>query len=252
MDKVAIKDTLADLFQAAEAIRTLRTNLLLCGESVRSVGITSYASGAGKTSLALQLAASLAQGQKSVLLIDADLRERALQTRLDIREKVDGLSQYLLGRSPIEQVVKQTDVAGLFVLFAGSGVADPSGLLGGERFRELISKLKDAVDYIIVDTAALGQVIDCAAMAPALDGVVVVVDASHNSCRQQRCIISQIERAGGQVLGVVLNRVADLRRERMLRPIERLWPSAGPNEGKYEESKESADDGLQNVAGLFR
>ncbi len=214
MDKIAVKASIADDFQAAEAIKALRTNILLCGDDVRAIGLTSYGAAEGKTSISFQLAASLAQNKKSVLLIDADLRQASLQERLAIRDKIDGLSQYLTGRAEMEDAVKQTDVPGLFVMFAGSVVSDPSELLGGERFKRLIASLKEAVDYIIVDTAALGQVIDCAAAAPALDGVLLVVDASHSSCKLERRIKGQLERTGCRILGVVLNRVDIKRRGR--------------------------------------
>jgi Mrp family chromosome partitioning ATPase len=79
--------------------------------------------------------------------------------------------------------------------------------LGGENFAKLIPALKNTFDYVIVDTATLGQVIDCAVIAPMLDGVVMVVDAKRNSYKLERRIKIQIEKAGGKVLGAVLNQV---------------------------------------------
>lgn len=210
VDRIAVKEAIADDFQTIEAIKTLRTNLMFCGKEVRAVGVTSFGDAEGKTSIAFQLAASLAQHNKSVLLIDADLRKCALQERLCRGGTVDGLSECLSGQAEMESAVQQTDVPGLFIMFAGSGVSDPSKLLGGERFKKLLSKLKEALDYIIVDTASLGRVIDCAAAAPALDGVLIVMDAANSRCKLERRVKKQLERAGCRILGVVLNRV-DLR-----------------------------------------
>ena len=76
-----------------------------------------------------------------------------------------------------------------------------------ENFVKLIPALKEVFDYIIVDTAPIGQVVDCAVIAQYLDGVAMTIDASKNSYKQERRIKNQIVKAGGKVLGVILNRV---------------------------------------------
>lgn len=80
-------------------------------------------------------------------------------------------------------------------------------LLGSENFAKLIPALKEAFDYVIVDTAPLGQVIDCAVMAPYLDGVAMVIDSTNNSYKLERKIKHQIEKSGGKVLGAILNQI---------------------------------------------
>lgn len=208
MDKIAVTDSIARDRAAAEAIDALRANLMFCGERARVVGITSFGAAEGRADISFQLAASLAKNKKSVLLIDADLRRRSLQARLGVDGTIDGLGEYLTGRADMEAVVKQTDVPGLFVIFAGFDAADePAELLGGERFGGLISQLRGVLDYIIVDTPSMERAIDCAAAAPVLDGVLVVVDAVNSSGKQQRRIKNRLERAGGRILGVVLERV---------------------------------------------
>ena len=92
-------------------------------------------------------------------------------------------------------------------MFAGARVPNSAELLGSDTFAKLITALKDTFDYVIVDTAPLGQVIDCAVIAPHLDGVVMVVDATRNSYKLERRIKAQIEKSGGKVLGAVLNQV---------------------------------------------
>ena len=207
IEKIKVKSFVADEFQAAEAIKTLRTNLMFCGEGVRAIGITSFGVAEGKTCVSFQLAASLAQSKKNVLLLDGDLRKSVLQNRLGVREKVDGLSHLLSGMADAKSVVKPTDIPGLFIMFAGARVANASELLGSERMKKMIPILKESFDYIIADMAPLGQVIDCAVAAPALDGVLLVVDATHSSYKLERRVVSQLERTGSKVLGVVLNHV---------------------------------------------
>ena len=95
----------------------------------------------------------------------------------------------------------------MYIMFAGVRVPNSAELLSTENFVKLIPALKEVFDYIIVDTAPIGQVVDCAVIAQYLDGVAMTIDASKNSYKQERRIKNQIVKAGGKVLGVILNRV---------------------------------------------
>lgn len=194
-------------FWAAEAIKTLRANVVFGGDEIRTIALTSFGTAEGKTTVAFQLAASLARVGKTVLLVDADLRKSTLASRLNISGVIEGLSQYLSGEIDLLELVYQTDVPGLFIIFAGSVVPNAVEALGSDRFKKLIAAARKAFDYTIVDTAPLGQVVDCAVMAPEMDGVLMVINAAKNSYKQERRIQSQLEKAGGKILGVVLNRV---------------------------------------------
>lgn len=207
MEKIEVSSYVAKGFQAAEAIKTFRTNLLFSGEEVRVIGMTSFSASQGKSTLSFQLAASLAQIGKRVLLLDADLRKSSLQNRLKVPGKVTGLSHYLIGRANVNETLFSTDVTGLYIAFAGARVPNAAELLGGARFKKLIPALKDTFDYVIVDGAPLGQVIDSAVIAPVLDGTVIVLDAEDNSLKLERHVQKQLERTGGKILGVVVNRV---------------------------------------------
>lgn len=207
MKKISVSHFVTQEFHAVEAIKTLRTNLLFSGASVRAVALTSFSAAEGKSTLSFQLAASLAQAGKRVLLMDADLRRSMLQSRLKIKEKMDGLSHYLSGMANANELLHETDVPGFYIMFAGARVPNSAELLGSESFGKLIVALKDVFDYVIVDAAPLGQVIDCAVIAPAIDGVVMVVDVTNNSYKLERRIKSQLEKSGAKILGVVLNRV---------------------------------------------
>ena len=207
MEKIAVNRFVSKEFQAAEAMKTLRTNLMFSGEEVRVIGMTSYSAAEGKSSISFQLAASLAQAGKRVLLLDADLRKSVMQSRLKVRGKIEGLSHYLSGMAGINELIRSTDVPGFYIMFAGVRVPNAAELLGSGRFKKLIPALKEVFDYVIVDAAPLGQVIDCAVMAPELDGVALVVDTTHNSYKLERRIQNQLEKSGGKILGVILNRV---------------------------------------------
>ncbi len=207
MEKIAVKHLVVKEFQAAESIKTLRTNLFFCGDTVKAVALTSFSALEGKSTLSFQLAASIAQTGRRVLLMDTDLRKSVLANRLHVRHKVMGLSHYLSGMANASDLLNETDVPGFYIMFAGARVPNASELLGGTRFEKLIEALKNTFDYIIVDAAPVGQVIDCAVSAPKLDGVIMVIDSTRNSYKLERRIKAQLEKSGGKVLGVVLNRV---------------------------------------------
>lgn len=207
MEQIAVSRFITKEFQVSEAIKTLRTNLMFSGSKVRAIGLTSFSASEGKSTISFQLAASFAQAGKRVLLVDADLRKSVMASRMRVRGKVDGLSHFLSGQANASELLNETDIPGLYLMFAGTRVPNASELLGSESFKKLIPALKDAFDYVIVDAAPVGQVIDCAVMAPALDGIVLVVDTTHNSYKLERRIKQQLEMAGAKILGVVLNRV---------------------------------------------
>lgn len=207
MEKIAVKHFVTKEFQSAEALKMLRTNLMFSGTDIRAVALTSFSASEGKSTISFQLAASLAQAGKNVLLLDADLRKSVLANRLRVKHKIHGLSHYLTGRSDVKDLLYGTDVDGLFILFAGYRVPNSSELLGNKQFEILIPELKKSFDYIIVDAAPLGQVVDCAVMARCLDGVLMVIDSQNNSYSLEKRIKHQIEATGGKVLGAILNRV---------------------------------------------
>lgn len=207
MEKIAVSRFVSKEFQAAEAMKILRTNLMFSGSSVQAIGMTSYSASEGKSTISFQLAASLAMNEKRVLLLDTDLRKSVMQNRMKVRGKINGLSHYLSGMANVNELLCETDVPGLYIMFAGVRVPNAAELLGSESFKKLIPALKEVFDYVIVDAAPLGQVIDCAVMAPELDGVVMVIDTTHNSYKLERRIQNQLEKSGGKILGVVLNRV---------------------------------------------
>lgn len=207
MEQIAVKQFQFKDFQPVEAIKTLRTNLMFCGEGTRVVALTSFGASEGKSTITFQLAASLAQAGKRVLLMDTDLRRSLLPKRLNVRSKLTGLSHYLSGMAKANEVIHPTDVEDLHILFAGVRVSNAAELLGSEQFQKLIHALREAYDYVIIDAAPLGQVVDCAVMAPVIDGVLVVVDTTDNSYKLIKRMIRQLEKSGGKILGVVLNRV---------------------------------------------
>ena len=207
MEKIAVSRFVTKEFQAAEALRTLRTNLMFSGPDVKAVALTSFSPKAGKSIISFHLAASLAQAGKRVLFVDADLRKSVTASRFRVFSKVLGLCHFLSGMANIDEILNETDIPGLYFIFAGARVPNAAELLGHPNFGKLIESLKNAFDYVIVDAAPVGQVVDCVVMAPVMDGVLMVVDTTHNSYKLERRTKQQLEKSGAKILGVILNRV---------------------------------------------
>lgn len=207
MDIIAANHLVIREHHTSEAIRTLYTSLPFIGKEIRAIGLTNSRPEDDRTAISFQLAASIAHAGKRVLLLDADLRKSVLPAYLQITDSPAGLSHYLSGQASAEEVLRKTDIPGMSILFSGAPVPNAQELLSRDCFQALIRDMKERFDYVIVDTTPLGQIPDCAVIAPSLDGTVIVVDAARNSSRQVRRIRDLLEKSGGRILGVALNRV---------------------------------------------
>ncbi len=207
MEIIPVKQHINQDFHYSESVKTLRTNLMFSGVDIRSVAITSFHESEGKTTVSFHLAASLAESGKSVLLVDADLRRSQLAARLRCKGVQEGLSHFLSGMANADEVIQKTDLPGMYILFAGSKVPNAAELLGSKQFSRLMEELKKTFDYVIVDSAPLGLVIDCAVISSAVDGVMIAIDTTNNSAKLERKIVGQLNKVGAKILGVVLTKV---------------------------------------------
>lgn len=196
-----------DDYNYKEAIKTLRTNIQFCGNSIRVIMFTSSVPGEGKSDTSFALAESLAQIGKKVLFIDADIRKSVLTTRYQLEREVDGLSQYLSGQRRLEQVIYDTNIENLRIIFAGPYSPNPAELLEEDLCRKMFESLRSFYDYIIVDTPPMGNLIDGAIIATHCDGAVMVIESGAVSYRLEQKVKDQLEKAGCRILGVVLNKV---------------------------------------------
>ena len=190
-----------------EALKSLRTNVQFCGTDVKAIAVTSCRPNEGKSTLSLELARSLAEVGQKVLFIDADLRKSVTVQRYADGAGIFGLSQYLSGQNPLEDVLYGTQIEGLHIIFSGPFPANPVELLSSSMFKKLIDEQTKVYDYVIVDTPPLGMVIDCAVITNVCDSAIIVVAAEKVSHRQAKAIKLQLEKSGVHILGVVLNRV---------------------------------------------
>ena len=204
---ITLNREMKDDYHYNEAIKTLRTNIQFCGRGIRTIMLTSSLPDEGKSDITFAMASSLAQIGKKVVMIDADIRKSVLVSRYQLEREVSGLSQYLSGQRSLENVLYDTNIENLSIIFAGPYSPNPADLLEESLFGDMISKLKEKYDYIIVDTPPMGNLIDGAIVARQCDGAVMVIESGSISYRLEQRVKGQLEKSGCRILGVVLNKV---------------------------------------------
>lgn len=198
-------------FAASEAYKLLRTKLQFSfadDSDCRVIGVSSALSGEGKSLTSINLAYTLSQLEKKVILIDCDLRRPTLAEKMHIR-KSPGLSTFLSGQTTLNGLVQYCGIkdeeTAFYVISAGQNPPNPMELLGSERMVSLLRGLRKVYDYIILDLPPVGEVSDAMAVANQTDGILLV--ARHNYCNRIAFTeaIRQFEFIEAKILGVVSN-----------------------------------------------
>ena len=199
----------------SECYRQLRTNLKLSGPAGGSktlLLVTSGQAGDGKTTVAVNLAATLLAEHRNVLLMDANFR-RPSTARLFPDSQADGtpvkyadfgLSNYLMGQCDTEdQVIRESAIEGLYVIDSGPLPANPAELVLGDRMRSLLDHCKTNFDYVIIDGPAM-LVSDSKTLASVADATLVVLNASTTHRGAAMRILRELREIHADVVGTVL------------------------------------------------
>lgn len=188
-----------------EEYAKLRMNLLyvLAGKDKHTIVVTSAVSGEGKSTIAANLAISIAMSGKRVLLVDADMR-RACQNRVfNYNSKSNGLSDVLAGLRKWKTALMATDYKSLDVLPAGKTPPNPTELLGSYTMRELIKQFEESYDMVILDVPPINIVADALALSSQVAGGLFVVRQEFSDHREIQKALNQAEMAGLDMLGFV-------------------------------------------------
>lgn len=196
-----------------EYYNALRTNIQLSGNNLKVIAVTSVEPSEGKSTTATNVAWAFAHAGYKTLLIDADIRNSVMSGIFKSREKITGLTDYLAGTQDLSHGLCETNVENLFVIQSGAVSPNPTALLQSENFGVMIETLRKYFDYIIVDTAPIGVVIDAAIIVQKCDASILVVEAGVAKRREVQKAKNQLEHTGTLFLGVVLNKF-DVQREK--------------------------------------
>jgi capsular exopolysaccharide synthesis family protein len=191
-----------------EAFRSIRTSLefFSIDEPLRIIIVTSPGPEDGKTTIASNLAVILSKSNKRVLLLDADMRRPNVHNHFGISNRV-GLSDLVRGRFEIEGVIQEVEyIENLSVITSGSLPPNPAELLASQRMTEIMNKLKDQFDMIVIDTPP-AIVTDAQILATKSDGVIYVLKAGRIRSLAAQKPLEEFARVGAQVIGVVMNRI---------------------------------------------
>ncbi|HXU81079.1 MAG TPA: polysaccharide biosynthesis tyrosine autokinase [Polyangia bacterium] len=192
----------------AECCRSIRTNLLFMtpDKPARTLLITSAGPQEGKTTVAVNLAISLAQSGQSILLVDTDMRRPRLHKAFGIPGNVDGLSKAVVGECDVLSVVRETGIPNLYVLPCGACPPNPAELLHADRFKRIVEQLSQRFDRVIFDSPPVAAVTDPVILARLTDGTVFVAKAGATSRDALSRALRQLTMDGHvNVLGCVVN-----------------------------------------------
>ena len=198
-------------FAASEAYKLLRTKLQFSfagdGEC-RVIGVSSAMAGEGKSLSSINVAYSMSQLGKKVLLIDCDMRRPSLATKLKI-EKYPGLSNYLTGLNELNELLQNCGIEGeedaFQVVTAGRNPPNPVELLSSTKMSDLLVSLRQTYDYVILDLPPVGEVSDALALAKEMDGLLLVVRQNYCNRLAVRSAVRQFAFMDSRILGVVYN-----------------------------------------------
>ena len=211
----AVPETKDDLFDSmedpksdlSESYAAARTSLALSTSRglPSSLMMTSTRPAEGKTTSAIAIASSIARLGKSVLIVDADMRNPSVHRRFDI-ENDRGLSNYLTGDDEIAALIHE-NIAGTSVMVAGPLPPNPSDLLSSDRMRQLIERLGQLYDTIIVDAPPVLGISDAPLVAQVVEEVIYVVEAGGAKIPAIRSSLGRLESAGADTLGVIVTKL---------------------------------------------
>ena len=196
-------------FPVTEAYKNLRTNIsfALSTKKNKIFAISSALASEGKSTVAANIAITLAQNNDKVLLIDGDLR-KPVQHKVFICKNDVGLSTLIGGLNSFKEVVHKDVIDNLDLVTCGPIPPNPSELLGSDQMKELLEQLSSHYDYIIIDTPPINIVTDALTLLHSIAGILLVAKHGQSTYDAVEEAIEAIKMADGALLGIVVNNVS--------------------------------------------
>lgn len=193
--------------QAAEAYRTLRTNLTFAAldEPIETLVVTSAAPEESKSTVLANLAIAMAQGERRTILVDADLRRPQLHEIFGVAND-QGVTTMIVEETALERPpLLDVGVEGLRLVPSGPLPPNPADILGSRRMEQAIAALKERADIILFDAPPVASVTDAAILGAKVDGLLLVVRAGHTRREHAERARDLLERVHVRIVGAVLN-----------------------------------------------
>ncbi len=201
MDLITLTDPRSPV---SEAYRTLRTNLSFYSldNPIRSLVVTSAATGEGKSTTIANLAVTMAQSGRRTILVDCDLRRPSLHTFFSLKQE-PGLTNLVLGHEDAPPL-QETAVENLWLLSSGKLPPNPADLLGTKRVDQVIAGLQEQADIVLFDAPPVVAVTDAAVLGAKVDGVLLVISAGKTRREHAERAKEMLEKARVRIVGVTL------------------------------------------------
>ena len=196
--------------RSAEAFRTLRTNIQFSSldNELESIVVTSSGSGEGKSTVMSNLAITMAESGKKIILVDCDLRKPSIHKKMGVTNSV-GLTNILVQNVLKEDCIAVSPIKNLYILTSGPVPPNPAELLGTKKMRDFIEELKREFDMVLIDAPPVLAVTDAQILSTIADGVILV--ASYGEAQKNALVDAKqlIDKVGGKVIGIVFNKVPE-------------------------------------------
>lgn len=195
-------------FAYVEAYKSLRTNLKFIANTsgARSFVITSAVPEESKSNSAINLAITLAMDGQNVILVDCDLRKPVLHKYMKSARGRKGLTNVLAGEAELESCITKLKDVNISTLIAGTVPPNPSEILSSTAMAEVIERLKEHYDYVILDAPPVSVVTDAAILGGMVDGALLVVRSKYASIDAIKLAKQKLDEVGVKIFGVVLTR----------------------------------------------
>jgi capsular exopolysaccharide synthesis family protein len=191
----------------AESYRSLRSAILFMaieGERPKVLLITSAVPNEGKSTVAANLARALALGGSRVVLVDADLRKGVLHQMLGLQRE-PGLADVLRQPGDLEKVIQKDSLLNFAFISSGHASGNSGDLFLGPEFKQLLARLRQMFDYVLIDSSPVFAAADATTLAPAVDGTLFVVRSRFSGARPVREALDLLYQRQAKVLGIVFN-----------------------------------------------
>lgn len=191
----------------SEAYSSIRAALLMSSRSglPRTLAFTSVQAGEGKTTTSYATATGLGRIGKRVVVIDCDLRRPALHKAFDVAN-AHGMTDYLSGQAGVDDVLRPTDTDNVSIIPCGEIPPNPTELLSGPLFAELLTTLRGRFDAVLVDAPPILGLADAVIVGANVDGVVLVMESGRNYHGGLRSSVARLRKAGSHLVGAILTK----------------------------------------------
>lgn len=215
MNKIKMDSIQEIPYALEEAINRLRINVSFLGNEIKKIMVVSTLPNEGKSFVTMQIWKQMANAGIKSVLVDADMRNSVLVKKNDMErqdgKEMKGLANYLAEDFSLDEVTYESPFENGDIIPNVENIINPSMLLEGDKFGNMLNELSKDYRYVFVDAPPLGLVSDAEKIGSMCDGAILVIRSGETTRAEVKNSIKQLERSGCKILGVVLNRATDLK-----------------------------------------